>query len=435
MLIYGNADVIKTFFINYPFNTTNYTQNFLKNNIQFILKDKKEIYESYIQNDTFFIVSELIVDEPNCCIHRKRIGKIRMKSWMFWQMEREKVDNLKSIIHYGANYTVFHYKVHDKNNLPKNKYFDFQGREIDDPIAVKDKFEKATKEGTISDIIDVPVSKALFQIKYDNDHGQIEIIKTYRGASKPIAIFSIKSDFGRNYNKAQTVYWSDLISFTVRFDKNGKTCLYKYNLNGKLIKKGSIAVCNNVKDTLLSEDDISKLWHVFDNKVTSYKFFWFLSILQLYREKGQTSISHKQILARMIANAWRYVFSEYSEFPKADQIPDIVEKVMKRYILDASSDYYKIEGQILYYYDRSHTERFPSILLKNVPYRFLSPWIPFTNNDDVVVKSNEKDARCLYSLHDDYIEINPLWRGYLIDNYEKIEAFIWNELDSYLNYM
>ena len=402
-------------------------------NYVFCLKDNDKIYETYIQDDAFFIISELIIDKSNSCIHRKRIGKIRMKSWMFWQLEREKMDHLKSITHYGANFTVFHYLVLDKNtNLPKNKYFDFKGKEIDDPIVVKDKYDKATRESKISDILDVPVSKAVFQIEYDNDEGQITVIRTLNGVSKSIATFSYKSDFGRRINKTQVIYWSDMISFTVRFDKNDKTCLYKYNLNGKLIKKGSIAVCSNVKETLLSEDDISKLWHIFDNKVTSYKYFWFLSILQLFREGGQMSISYKQILARMISNAWEFVFSEGAEFPKADQIPDIVNKVMTRYMLEPSSDYKKIEGQILYYYDRSHSERFPSILLKNVPYRFLSPWIPFTNNDDVVAKSNEKDARCPYSLHVDHIKLNPLWCDYLIENYDKIEAFIGNELSLYL---
>ena len=31
------------------------------------------------------------------------------------------------------------------------------------------------------------------------------------------------------------------------------------------------------------DTDIDKLWHVFDKKATSYKYFWFLSVLQIYK--------------------------------------------------------------------------------------------------------------------------------------------------------
>ena len=66
-----------------------------------------------------------------------------MESWMFWQLNREKVDHLKAIIHYGANYTVFHYRVLDKDNFRKDKYFDYKGREIVYPAVVEAKYKNA----------------------------------------------------------------------------------------------------------------------------------------------------------------------------------------------------------------------------------------------------------------------------------------------------
>ena len=84
--------------------------NYENDNFVFWLEDDEHIYESYIQNDTFYIISELIIDESHHCVHRKRVGKISMSSWMFEQMEKMKVDHLKSIRHFGANYTVFDYE-------------------------------------------------------------------------------------------------------------------------------------------------------------------------------------------------------------------------------------------------------------------------------------------------------------------------------------
>ena len=135
----------------------------------------------------------------------------------------------------------------------------------------------------------------------------------------------------------------------------------------------------------------------------------------------------------MISNAWCYVFMEGAEFPKSDQIPKIIDILHDKFKLDDSSAKTKVESQILYYYERSHLDRILSPLLKNVPYRFLSPWIPFTDNEDVKTKSNQEELMCPYSLHEDHISINSAWCDFLLEYYDKINSFTVKELHSYLN--
>ena len=312
------------------------------------------------------------------------------------------------------------------------------------------------------DFMDVPVSKATFRVELLRKSKNISVSKTIKGESKLIALFPLLSDFGRRYYELDSqkihnikihnlsnveynrlknyisdscqIYSSDFKSFSVRCNKNGKFTLSKYSFIGKLIYEETIAVDKDVDVNSLHNNDIEKLWHVFDSKATSYKYFWFLSILQFYKENKQsTTIPFKNIVAKMIANAWSYVFKDKGEFPQADQIPKYVAIIMDRYMLDESSDRKKVEDQILYYYfERSHLDRLLSPLLNNAPYRFLSPWIPFTSNEDVVARSKEKNARCLYSLQDDHIAINPIWCKYLNENYDRIEAFIEKELCLYL---
>ena len=434
--------------------------NYQDDNFIFWFKENKKIYEAYIQDDKSYIISELIIDKSHHCVHRKRVGKIPMDSWMFWQMEREKVDNLKSIAHYGANYTIFHYRVIGKDKVTKDKFFDYKGREIDDPSVVKAKCENAKKEGEVKDFIDVPVSKAIFNSKLRNH--QITILRTLKGITRPIAMFSVISDFGKHYyynadllkrmrkemglkrlgdhnSEHFTIYRSDDHSFTVRCIVNEIPYLYNYDLKGKLLKKGTIAESGNaieqetaLETPIVAPLDADKLWHVFDSKASSYKFFWFLSILQLFKESKSSSIEYKTIVARMIANAWRYLFVYKATFPSSDQIPKYIDIIIPMYRLRISSSKDEVEGQILYYYNSAHLNRLLSPLLKNVPYRFLSPWIPFTSNEEVVAKSNEKDAKCLYALHDDHIEINPIWHDYLTENYDKVVQFVEMELRSYL---
>ena len=124
---------------------------------------------------------------------------------------------------------------------------------------------------------------------------------------------------------------------------------------------------------------------IFDNTAATYKFYWLLSLLDMHVRERQTVMPALDVAARMVAYAWYPV------------------------------EYFRL-----------------SPLLKNVPYRFLSPWIPFTCNEDVVAKSNNPETRCPYSLHDDHIEVNASWGDYLIANYEKMTEFVEQELCAYL---
>lgn len=182
----------------------------------------------------------------------------------------------------------------------------------------------------------------------------------------------------------------------------------------------------------LSDSDVDKMWHAFDKKATSYKFFWFLSIIQIYKVTKKESIMFKDILIKMVSVAWRYVFMERSEFPKIDQFPTYLDTIDKKIKSNKSTKGIVIDSILLDYYDKWELNTLLSPLLKNVPYRFLSPWIPFTSNDDVVAKSKMNETRCPYALYDDHITINPIWGVYLIDNYDMIEKFIEKELRVYL---
>ena len=405
--------------------------NYKDDNFIFWDENKEKVYEAYIQDNQYFIISELMIDETKHRVRRNRVGKIIMSSWMFWQMERYKVDNLKSIEHYGGNYTVFHYQVLSTNNKIKDKYFDYKGQEISTPIIVQIKYEQAKRSNKIIDYIDVPVSKAKFTC--DKNSNTIIIYLTKKGITKVIATVSTSSDFGKIFgSNYYEFYWSDNNSFSIKYIENGKTYIYKYDIYGKLIKKGTFANNSEVKKPLLNQSDIEKLGHVFDSKATSYKYFWFLSVVQLFYETKKESIPFKQLIIRMVANAWKYVSVLDGEFPKIDQLPRYINEVKSRTYLTKSSELDIIEKKVNIYYSSEKLNTLLSPLLNNVPYRFLSPWIPFKSNDDVIEKSNDAKTRCPYSLHDNCITINEIWRKYIIDHYDEIISFIEKELKSFL---
>ena len=187
------------------------------------------------------------------------------------------------------------------------------------------------------------------------------------------------------------------------------------------------------KETISLKDiDIDKLRHAFDKKATSYKYFWFLSILKIYYEIRTDSILFKDILIEMVSIAWRYVFVVECQFPSQDQLPVYLRAIQAKTYLTRSAKQMKVEETVResFYEWKWNTLLMP--LLNNVPYRFLSPWIPFTNNEEVTAKSKETESRCPYSLAKDHVTINPIWSNYLVENYDKISFFIEKELGLYL---
>lgn len=70
-------------------------------------------------------------------------------------------------------------------------------------------------------------------------------------------------------------------------------------------------------------------------------------------------------------------------------------------------------------------------LTVNVPYRFLSPWINYTSDSDVINRSHAYENGCLYSIQKSktefFITLNPVWDKYLQDYYGILTDFInWN---------
>ncbi len=228
--------------------------------------------------------------------------------------------------------------------------------------------------------------------------------------------------------------------------------------NGKVIfGELPIIECNNLKDIIVPDDLIDyykiqlpfykdiiygassidsdcqeEFSHIFDKKSSSYKFFWILSILQIYKNRKQLTIPYKNIMAKMVANAWNLVFNTDYNLGTNDQIRNLLNKVRLSLSLDENSDKTEIEECILEKYESHKIDKILQPILQHVPYRFLSPWIPYTNKADVKEKSGNPDYHCPYTLNDDYVFINSYWTEYFKKNYESLIETINNDLKEYL---
>ena len=169
--------------------------------------------------------------------------------------------------------------------------------------------------------------------------------------------------------------------------------------------------------------DTKLLQTVFDKKSTSYRYFWLLAIISLAKEKNILSISFNDITIRMAALAWPIVFDDEIDLGKSDQIKNYLEAVVKKTTLIKSASSSVVENYLKQHYSSQGLDKILSPLMKNVPYRFLSPWIKYTTEEEVVKQSCSKNFNGLYALYSNYIILDEEWWEYIEAHYKEICDF------------
>lgn len=174
-----------------------------------------------------------------------------------------------------------------------------------------------------------------------------------------------------------------------------------------------------------------QLSQVFNNTTATYKFYWFLSILQMHNEEEAYRMSVWDVVIRMVANAWFPIHYFHLSFGSMDSLHTIVTELqwLTSLPMDARND--EIISCLKDNMDNKEVKKLLKTLTLNVPYRFLSPWINYTSDSDVIERSHSYENGCLYSIQKSkdefFITINPVWNKYLQDYYGILSDFInWN---------
>ncbi|WP_163399415.1 HNH endonuclease domain-containing protein [Flavobacterium fluviatile] len=170
--------------------------------------------------------------------------------------------------------------------------------------------------------------------------------------------------------------------------------------------------------------EFSKLSAVFLNTSATYKFYWFLAILELVDE-GNTYIEKRRIFSRMISSSWYTVNYFQVSFGKQDLIQDSVRALLKIENLSISENKKKISA-VLESSTNKETIKILKHFDKNVPHWFISSWFSGTRNEIYSLSQNFNHG-CIYRLEKDHIEINPMWISYLQLNSKILKDFcFWN---------
>lgn len=167
----------------------------------------------------------------------------------------------------------------------------------------------------------------------------------------------------------------------------------------------------------------------FNDTSATYKFYWFLSILQQV-EDGNFAPKKTDLFAGMISNAWYTVNYFHVSFGKQDKLQRAILEIKDKTQLFVDEPRHNIIKRLKNSSDKSIIREL-NYFNQEVPWRFLSPWIKGKEND-VYSFSKDFEQSCPYALHDHYVEINPAWIAYLQSNSGILKSFCYWKLSLYL---
>lgn len=183
--------------------------------------------------------------------------------------------------------------------------------------------------------------------------------------------------------------------------------------------------------------DISKLAGVFNSTSATYKYYWFISIIEAC-EQGIEIVDKKELFSRMLANAWYTV--NYFQVSFGSQ--DLIQQSIKA-IAEIEQVPVQIKKEVLFRLLTNSKNPLTNNLLrhfdKNVPHWFLTPWITrgkgqsdSSYRKSIYAASQNFENQSLYSLFPDRIEINPQWLEYLQKNARILKDYSYWNLSNFL---
>lgn len=178
---------------------------------------------------------------------------------------------------------------------------------------------------------------------------------------------------------------------------------------------------------------------VFSNTTNSYKYYWWLSIIEIYQEREKNEISFDEIVLKTISKLWYPVNYFKLSFGKIDQCSKYIKEIQKSFLLKDNINERDLYQFLISHKDSDFLVKITKGLTRYVPYRFIRPWYSEDSGGlkDVLVNSKIlelQDETAPYTI--DYklqrIIINKEWAKWINSNYTLIKSFTFLKLIKYL---
>lgn len=165
--------------------------------------------------------------------------------------------------------------------------------------------------------------------------------------------------------------------------------------------------------------DVEKISEVFDTKVSSYKYYWMLALLDFVGQDDiPSTISFTDMVAHMVGKAWYPIVTGTFRSSYFDFLSERVHQLIDNTELTFDDLDSKVRQYILTNKEDKTVRGIVNKLTECVPYRFLYPWIGANTNRQAAVKSqNFEKYKCPYAISGKTIVLNPQWIEYLRDHH------------------
>jgi len=193
---------------------------------------------------------------------------------------------------------------------------------------------------------------------------------------------------------------------------------------------------------------IDRLQGVFRNVTNSYKYYWFLAIIELLEKKGDPKMAFDDLALQMLADVWYPLRYFKLSFGLQDGFKPISENIQTGLTIQKDDGKFSDIHAIIRNKPKSERQKLSSktrSLLRWVPYRFQRPFVRDETSglkESLVNLAIEKAAeqhfqrgstQVMYRYPGDgYIEINPVWVEYLRQHANLLRGFIYWELTRFL---
>lgn len=179
----------------------------------------------------------------------------------------------------------------------------------------------------------------------------------------------------------------------------------------------------------------------------SYKFFWFLALLEFVQRGERFEVSIEELVDEMVIQVWYPVNLFRLNLGKSDQLARAVEMIQAEFPTKASARPEELRPLIRKARQNPEIQQKLLQFERYVPFRLLSPWFPgeLKGIDDTAKRkkiiqlanaaSRNIDAAPIYSFRGDQAErihINHHWFWYLRDHYAIIQQFALHQLLDFL---
>lgn len=193
--------------------------------------------------------------------------------------------------------------------------------------------------------------------------------------------------------------------------------------------------------------DIASLSSVFSKITNSYKYYWFLSILDSLKDNNSPVLLKKDLALRMVANVWYPLDYFKLSFGKSDGFKKIADYISDKMLVDHSVKSLDLFSQInsrLTGRELDVVNEMVEEKLRYVPYLFVRPFLKdqVTAGDDNWIRRQIIDAsarlylseqeRVMYKFNDDSIEVSNRWYDYLQTHQGVLRGFIYWHLLKFL---